>query len=74
MFSTSLVAAGALAWQASALLLPADVPEDVGIALTQALKYQVVDLDCPNCPFAGPKDDSLVWTQEDSPIQIVCAR
>ncbi len=69
MLFKSFLATGVLAWQTSAFLVPLEVSQ---AAKDPALKHQVVELDCPGCPFAGANGDGSVWTQNDTPISIVC--
>ena len=74
MFFTSVLAAGALALQTSAFLLPLEVSREAGVPqIDKELKHQVVELDCPQCPFAGSDGDGSVWLQEDIPVSIVCS-
>lgn len=74
MLLTPLLAAGALALQASAFLIPLEVSQEAGIAqMDKEMKHQVVELDCPQCPFAGSDGDGSVWTQGNDPINIVCS-
>ncbi len=73
MFSTSLLAAGALALQASAFLIPLEVSREAGIAqMDKEMKHQIVELDCPQCPFAGSDGDGSVWTRGHDAVNIVC--
>lgn len=79
MFPTFLLAAGSLlALQTSAFLVPLEVspesPPEAGIAqMGKEMKHQVVELDCPQCPFAGSDGDGSVWSQGDDSIKIVCS-
>ncbi len=74
MLSKTLLAAGALALQTSAFLIPLEASRGAGIAqMDKDMKHQVVELDCPQCPFAGSDGDGSVWTQGDDPIKIVCS-
>lgn len=54
--------------QASAFLVPLEVSQ---VAKDPALKHQVVELDCPGCPFASYDDEGLFWTQSDRANSIV---
>lgn len=73
MLLSSIFATGALALQASAFLVPLEVAHGAEIAQhNQALKHQVLELECPDCLFAGPDGDGSVWAQDESPINIVC--
>ncbi|KAF7513532.1 hypothetical protein GJ744_008826 [Endocarpon pusillum] len=71
MFALSLLAAGALALQTSAFLVPLEVSRGAGIAqMGEEMKHQVVELDCPQCPFAGADGDGSVWSQGDDSVKI----
>jgi hypothetical protein len=71
MLLNYLLAAGALAVQTSAFLVPLEVAQEAA-KNNKELKHQTVELDCPSCPFAGPEGDGSVWTQqEDAPNSIV---
>lgn len=71
MLLYSIFAAGALALQASAFLVPLEVAHTAEIAQhDKELKHKVLELDCQNCPFAGPDGDGSIWAQDDSPVNI----
>lgn len=70
---TSFLAAGVLALQTSAFLIPLEVSQDAGIAQADtALKHRTVELDCPACPFAGAGGDGSIWTEENGRTTVVC--
>jgi hypothetical protein len=72
MLLKSFLAAGTLALQTSAFLIPLEVSRAAGIAETgRELKHQLVQLDCPGCAFAGRGGDGSLWTQEHKPNSIV---
>lgn len=73
MLFNSLLAAGALAVHSSAFLIPLEVSREAGITPAKELKHQVLELDCPGCPFAGEGGDGSVWIQENDPVSIVRA-
>lgn len=72
MLLTSLFAASALAWQTSAFLIPLKGSPEAQIPPKgEELRHRIVNLDCPNCPFAGPDANGSIWTVDDKPISVV---
>jgi hypothetical protein len=72
MLLVSLFATSALAWQTSAFLVPLKGSPEAQIPPKgEELRHRIVDLDCPNCPFAGPDGNGSTWTVDDKPISVV---
>ena len=73
MILRSLLAAGALALNASAFLIPLEISDQVEKAKTELAtllpyKAQTVQLACPNCIFPGPEDGSDFSTDDETSI------
>ena len=73
MILRSLLAAGALALQVSAFLVPLEISEEVQAAkaqlesflASQASQSQTIDLPCPGCFFAGPEQEDVKFNNDD---------
>ena len=70
MILRSVFAAGILALQASAFLIPLEIVNEVESAKAQleslwTNKANTIELSCPGCTFTGPEKDGLAYSEKD---------
>jgi len=70
MILRSVLAAGVLALQASAFLVPLEIANEVESAKAQleslwSTQASTIELSCPGCTFPGPQQDGLEFSDND---------